>query len=342
MSMNSRLPAPAYGYGGKRTESRRIEGPGRSEYIITHRHGSEYQKQSVFASGQPQSLPSSYKGHGPEQEAYFHAPPPRPQIQHGYDQMLHMSPASPGGYAQFHHIQPGDHGHPPGFDQHGHHGHGQSELAGGQPQFMPRIIPIRPPRTSHYPTPPLPPKFAYPSHHLQVDRHSHHSDDDILVARGGPELSEASSAKKLSDIQEESRSREDKDHTMSISAPSKVSSRDVSDMDQRWSRGLTFGISLARSISDKNSSVSLTQTSETRLGLDGVKGSKNIIEGDYKAYKESIFSVSSSRYTGPLSPRMCSQSTSSLHPRMSIGAELVLQPPARPTEKGLSPLLTWM
>ena len=123
MSMNSRLPAPAYGYGRQKTESRRIEGPGRSEYIITHRHGSEYQKQSVFASGQPQSLPSRYKNHGPEQEAYFHAPPPRPQIQHGYDPMLHMSPASPGEDAQFYTIQPGDHGHPPGFDRHGHHGH---------------------------------------------------------------------------------------------------------------------------------------------------------------------------------------------------------------------------
>ena len=56
MNIDPMLPAPAYDYDRKRTESRRIQGPGKSEYIITHRHGSEYQKQSLFASTQPQSF----------------------------------------------------------------------------------------------------------------------------------------------------------------------------------------------------------------------------------------------------------------------------------------------
>ena len=101
-------------------------------------------------------------------------------------------------------------------------------------------------------------------------------------------------------------------------------------MDQRSPRGLKFGVSLARSSPDNNSSVPITQTPETNLGHDGVKGSKNIIEGDYKIYKESIFSVSSSRYTN----------FSDL--AMPVEAELVLQPPAGPTKRSLSPLLTWM
>ena len=117
---------------------------------------------------------------------------------------------------------------------------------------------------------------------------------------------------------------------MSVSPPSMVSSRDISDTDQRSPRGLTFEISLARSNADKNSSVSLTQTSETSLGHDRVKGSKNITEGDYKVYEESIFNISSSRYTNFLDLRM------------PVEAELVLQPRPRPTEKRLNPLLTWM
>ena len=111
---------------------------------------------------------------------------------------------------------------------------------------------------------------------------------------------------------------------------SKVSSSDFSDMDQRSPRSLTFGISLARSNPDKSSSVSLTQTSEPNLRHDGVKGSKKLIKGDRKGYTESIFSVLSSRYA------------KFLDLRMPIGAELVLQPPPRPTEKSLNSLLTWM
>ena len=265
--MNPTLPAPVYRYGRKRTESRRIEGPGRSEYIITHRHGSEYQKQSVFATAQSQSLPSRYNRHGPQIPNYFSAPPAGPPIQHGHDfPMVQMPPAPPqvrdlkpphpghppgfdqhGRYSDddIHHIPPTHHGHPPGFDQHGHHGH--------QPQIV----------------------------------RGRYSDDDIIAIS------------------------------------------DDSDMDQRSPRSLTFGISLAPSNSDKDSSVSLTQASETSLGHDGVKGSKNNGEGD-KKYKETIFSVSSSRYTN------------SLDFRMPVEAELVLQPPPIPTEKSLNPLLTWM
>ena len=117
---------------------------------------------------------------------------------------------------------------------------------------------------------------------------------------------------------------------ISESTSSKVSSIDDFDMGQRLSRGLTFGFSLARWNPDKSPSVSLTQTSETRVGHDVVKESKNIKEGDYKVYKESIFRVSSSRYT------------KSLDLRTSVEAELVSQPPPPPTDKSLSPLLTWM
>ena len=231
MDTNSMPLAPAYGYGRKRTESRRIEGPGRSEYIITHRHGSNYQKQSVFASAQPQRLPSRYNSlHGAHATPYYSAPPP-------------ASPAVV----------------PAAFDREGP----------SRARMLPPIYPIQ-------------------------------------------------------------RSiRKEKEYTMSISSSGKTSSSDFSDMDQHSPRGLTFGISLARSNPDKNSSVSLTQTSEPKFGLDGVKESKKITEGDCKVYMESIFSVSSSRYTN------------SLDLRMPVEAELVLQPPPGPTEKSLSPLLTW-
>ena len=68
------LPAPAYGQNRKGTESQRIEGPGRSGYVITHRHRSEYQKQSAFASVQPQSLPSRCRSHGPRDASYYSDP----------------------------------------------------------------------------------------------------------------------------------------------------------------------------------------------------------------------------------------------------------------------------
>ena len=210
MGSNPRLPAPAYGYGRKRTESRRIEGPGSSEYILTHRHGSGYQKQSVFAGAEPQSSSSLYNGHGRRRTYRYSAP------------------------------------------QHGHHGH--------QPEL-----------------------------------------DKLLLVRR-------------------------KDKELTISSSSEVSSEDIADMHQRSPRGLTFGISLASSNSDKTSSVSFTQTCQTGLDHGRVKGSKNTIES---GLKESIFRVSSSRYTHPLDMRL------------PVEAELVLQPPPRPTEKSLSPLLTW-
>ena len=244
VSMNPTLPSPVYRYGRRRSESRHIEGPGRSEYIITHHHGSEYQKQSVFASAQPQSLPGRYNRHGPQITNYLPAPPPQPQIRHRFDPRMVQMPPAPPRAPEFHLIPPAHPGHPPGFDQHGHHGH-----------------------------------------QIQIDRHD--SGDDIIAVS------------------------------------------DDSDTDQRSPRSLTFGISLAPSNSDKNSSVSLTQACETSLGHDGVTGSKINIEGD-KKYKETIFSVSSSRYTN------------SLDLRMPVEAELVLQPQPKPTEKSLNPLLTWM
>lgn len=274
MSMNPKPPAPAYGYGGKKTESRRIEGPGRSEYIITHRHGSEYQKQSVFASGQPQSLPSRYKSHGREQEAYFRAPPPRPQIQHGYD----MSPAI---LSRSQHPA-GDHDN---------------------------LLLVRKKGTI-----------------LPVSSSS--SDDNPTGLDSDSKSVEAFRARRRSRHRLVTSQREER---RNVYIPPQQSQLDRHfHMKQRSPRGLTFGISLARLNSDKDSSVSLTQTSETSLGHDGVKGSKNITEGDYKVYKESILSVSSSRYTN------------SLDLRIPVEAELVLQPPARPTEKSLDPLLTWM
>ena len=249
MSMNPRLPAPAYGYGRKRTESRRIEGPGRSQYVITHRHGSEYQKQSVFASVKPQTAPPLLHSHG-------------------------------------------HHGHSPGLDQPGYPNHPRVLEQHGD--FHPRLGP------GHHDLPRVFERYRHPPEFAEA----------IRFGRKSP--------------------RETKHRKMPISSPSTVSSRDDSDMDQRSPRGLTFGISLARSNSDKNSSVSLTQASETSLGHNGVKGSKNNIEGDYKVYKETIFSVSSSRYTN------------SLDLAMPVEAELVLQPPPRPTERSLNPLLTWM
>ena len=87
MSMDPMLPAPAYGYGRKRTESRRMEGSGRSEYTITHRHGSEYQKQSIFASAQHQAFPSPYSNHRP-----FIVPHPAPPPDRHYPPHVLMHP----------------------------------------------------------------------------------------------------------------------------------------------------------------------------------------------------------------------------------------------------------
>ncbi len=236
-------PPPAYGYSRTRTESRRIEGPGRSPHIITHRHGSEYQKQSVYASAQHQTLPSRYNSHGPRMITTRFTSPPEPQI-HLYNAI----------------------------------------------------------------------KREEQSHHKRQPQMNRLNRDTEYEAR----------------MRAEELSAMLRDDKRSISSSSKVSSRDISEMDQRSPRGLKFGFSLARSSPDKNSSVSITQTLETSLGHDGVKGSKSIIEGDYKVYKENIFSVSSSRYTNFLDLRL------------PVEAELVLQPPAGPTKKSLSPLLTWM
>ena len=260
MNMNPRLPAPEYGYGRKRTESRRIEGPGSSEYILTHRHGSEYQKQSVFASAQPRSLPSRYNSHGHQRRYFPPASPSGPQIQHRH------------------------HDHHPGFDvDDAHDGHDAHDAHDDYEQEELR--------RGH----------AHRSHSHR--RYSRASDPRVIPVIHSTEL------------------------RIPRFPSGGLRSRDIADMDQRSPRGLTFGISLACSSSDKNSSVSFAQTSETGSGHDGVKGSKNTIKS---GYKESIFRVLSSRYTN------------SLALRMPVEAELVLQPPPRPTEKSLSPLLTWM
>ncbi len=270
-------PPPAYGYSRKRTESRRIEGPGRSPHIITHRHGSEYQKQSVYASARYQTLPSRYNSHGPRMITTRFTSPPEPQIHlYNAEQRLRFE---------------------------------QEENRRSRP---------RP-----YPPPPEPQIHPSYHNHPRSYQHSHH--------KRQPQMNRLNR-----DTEYEARMRAEelsamlRDDKRSISSSSKVSSRDISEMDQRSPRGLKFGFSLARSSPDKNSSVSITQTLETSLGHDGVKGSKNIIEGDYKVYKENIFSVSSSRYTNFLDLRL------------PVEAELVLQPPAGPTKKSLSPLLTWM
>ena len=237
MSMDPRLPAPAYGHGRKRAESR----PGRSEYIITHRHGSEYQKQSVFARAQPQALPSAYNNHGPFITPHHSATPPRRLVAH----------------------------------------------TASSPQR----------------------------------RHGRRRQQSIESAR-------ATSI--VRSIRTDPRDREEDDAGLSIPSSSKLSSSEISDIDQRSPRSLKFAISLARSDSDKSSSVPLTRTSKIDLGHDGVKELRNIREDHYKVYKEKIFNVLSSRYT------------KSLDLGTPDEAELVVQPPPGPNQKSRNPLLTWM
>ena len=247
------LPAPAYGHGRKRTELRRIKGPGKSEYIITHRHGSEYQKQSVFANVQPEESPSAYNNHEPFITPYDSAPPPqRPPIRH-----LAM-----------------DLGH---HDRQDFRHHDQQT-----------VEPI----------------------HAESARRRFRRSEPRFYAK--------------------SRIREKRLYTMFSSSSSKLSSSDNCEMDHRSPRSLKFAVSLARSDSDKSSSVPLTQTSETGIGHDGVKRLNNTREGDYKVYKENIFNVLSSRYTNLFEFGMPDE------------AELILQPLPRPNQKVRSPLLTWL
>ena len=268
ISMDSMLPSPAaYGSGRKETE----------RYVITHRLGSEYQKQSVFASGQPQDWPRSsrYNRRGPRMTSYNPALPPGAPIQPHYDRrMRDGARARPPPVIRIRPRNQPRYSRQSGYDQHDHYGYPE-----GRARRRSRS-PIKNKNTKS----------------IRFQARVSSSDDNSISHES---YSESAAGYYLA-----SRSRKEKDHT--------------------------FGISLARSNSNKNLSVSLTQDSETNLGHDGANGSRNNLEGGYKVYKENIFSVSSSRYTY----------SSDL--RMPIEAELVLQPPSRPTEKSLSPLLTWM
>ena len=262
--MDTMFPGPEYGQVPRRTTSRRIEGPGRSEYIITHSHGSEYRKQSVFASAEPQSFQNIYNNHEPQRPSYYSDPPLGGQVQHGYDRMLHM-PLDP---LRPHQLQPDDHGQPPEFDDHDYY-----KQLRRRERFTPRA---------------------------------------------------------LSGVHAESQSRKHKRRTINVLPPYRISSGDLFGMNQCSPRGPTFGISYSLLNPDDNSSVSLAQTSDRSLGHDGLKGSKKVMKGDCKVYKESIFNVSTSRYTN------------SLDRTVPVEAELVLQPRSRPTGNSPTPLMSWM
>ena len=110
---------------------------------------------------------------------------------------------------------------------------------------------------------------------------------------------------------------------------SSMHSEDSVDEDER-SHPLTMGFPFKFFDPYEKSQESFAQTSLTSLGRGRIRGSKSIVGDESKSYRETIINVSSSRYVG------ISDSG------QSCRAELILQPPAGRSEKGLSPLLNWI
>ena len=66
-------PLP-FGTARRRTESRRVEEPGRSRQKISHRHGSGHQKQSAFTSVQNETTPGHYYADDSPKKFHYHYP----------------------------------------------------------------------------------------------------------------------------------------------------------------------------------------------------------------------------------------------------------------------------
>ena len=120
-------------------------------------------------------------------------------------------------------------------------------------------------------------------------------------------------------------------HHISYNFPARYSDNEDSwRSDESSPLGLSFGFSLGFFGLDGNTRVPLAKTPPMSLERGWVRGSKSIVGDDSKMYRESIFNISSSRYTN-FSDR-----------GLPCEAELNVQPPAAASQRSLHPLLNWM
>lgn len=252
-------PLP-FGTVRRRTESRRVEEPGRSKQKISHRHGSGHQKQSAFTGVHNEATPGHYYADDSPKKFHYHYPNETPyRFSRRHDRL-------DGQEKNWGLLVPEGQNIDEMLIQEG-------RMA---PHYDPRLV-----RDTFY-----------------------HPPDSIDPKR--------------------------RTYSEAQNSVSTISYTDRSYKDKLSPTGLSFGFSFGVFAQDQRSSISLPETSLTNLDRAGVKGSNNIVRGDSKVYRESIFNVSSSRYTN----------------RSDLGlpceAELVLQPLAGASERSLHPLLNWM